>query len=161
MKRGAAWLAGVIVGGCAGARVADERPLAGWSGPPPRVTVQLAGSGADADGQRRCDEALARAGAVVDANASAQPVVTMDGRRNRLQVLTTRRGLVRNEERPAWPVERLCEDALAALAQALADDTTSPGVPSMAADATATPYSALPQQSRSPASGGVYVSPIQ
>ena len=122
----------LVAAGCAGGaqELADE-PLfaAGWSGPPPHVMVQLAGPGASAQAQQRCVQAMGRAGAVVDAAAPVQARVTLDPRGNRLQVTSTRRGVVRDEPRPAWPVERLCDDALLAMASAIQQERPSAAAP--------------------------------
>jgi hypothetical protein len=166
--------------GCAaGVRSVEEQPLfaAGWTGPPPRVAVLLAGPDASSDKQARCTQALARAGAVVDGGAAAQAVVTLAPEGNRLQVMTHKRGLVRDEPRPSWTIERLCDDALLALVDAIRGDAPAPPAPPLAAPGQpelSQPYSAMPlsrdrdrelppDQPTTPpeASGGIHRGPIQ
>lgn len=119
--------------GCATAAALEDQPLfvAGWSGPPPHVAVQLAGAGAGPAEQQRCVARLARSGAVVDAAASVQARVTLDPAGNRLQVTSSRRGLVRDEPRPPWSVERLCNDALLAMVSALREESPRPSGPAV------------------------------
>src|SRR4051812_21106646 len=111
--------------GCAGGQRAgssEDQPLfaAGWSGPPPRVNVTLAGPEASGDKQARCRAELQRAGAVIDeTGAAAQAVLTLQAGANRMALSTARRGLVREEPRPDGSVERLCNDALYSLVVAL------------------------------------------
>ncbi|MDB4970328.1 MAG: hypothetical protein JWN44_6017 [Myxococcales bacterium] len=117
---------GLAVCGCAhGAADIENQPLfaAGWSGPPPRVAVQLTGNRAAPADQQRCVDTVTRAGAIVDGGAAVQALVIVDGTGNRLQITSTRRGLVRDEPRPAWSVERLCNDALYAMVGAIRRDT--------------------------------------
>lgn len=172
MRRMAAVL--LVAGGCASnvANVQDQ-PLfaAGWSGPPPHVSVQLAGAGAGADKQQRCLAAVGRAGAVVDARAGVQAVVTLEPAGNRLQIMSSRRGLVSDEPRPAWSVERLCDDALYALVSAIRGDDPSaersvPTLPPMLRRPLSAPASgSVTDQPEAPpplptASGGSYPGPI-
>jgi hypothetical protein len=167
--------------GCvsAGARSTEERPLfaAGWSGPPPRVAVQLAGPDASADKQARCAQTLVQAGALVDGAAPTQAVVTLQPGANRLQVMTAQRGLVRDEPRPPWTIERLCTDALYVMVDAMRRDAQPLASPSNLPPSRPTltqPYSTLPltqdrdrdlpaEQAPTPpdASGGIYRGPIQ
>ncbi|MCU1278243.1 MAG: hypothetical protein JWM53_1789, partial [bacterium] len=91
------------------------------------------------------------AGAVVDAHAAVQAVVTLEPTGDRLQVMSLSRGLVREESKPAGSVEALCQDAAlaAATAHVTPPSTESPGVPSP------------DQPARAPStSGGDYCGPI-
>jgi hypothetical protein len=84
------------------------------------MALQLQGTAAGPAEQQRCLDAATRAGVVVDQRASVQAVVTLDPAGGRLQVVTMRRGLVRDESKPAGSVELLCTDA-ANTAAAMAD----------------------------------------
>jgi hypothetical protein len=176
-----------VASGCAGARAAssEDQPLfaAGWSGPPPRVNVLLAGPDASSDKQARCRTELTRAGAVVDEAGPAWALLRLQAGGNRLQVTTRRRGLVRDEPRPDQSVERLCNDALYALVVALrgedpgvrAESANGPSLlPPSHVEPTTPPYSGMPgQQDRSrdvpadqplpppAASGAINQGPIQ
>ncbi len=160
-----------LAAGCAGGAASlEEQPLfaAGWSGPPPHVAVQLAGSDAGGDKQQRCSAALVRAGAVVDGNAPVQAIVTVERTGNRLRVTTRRRGVVRDDPRPAWSIERLCDDALLALVAAIREE--QPGQAALAPRAPPAysnpPFSSEPgARSDGPpalpsSSGGTYRGPI-
>lgn len=160
--------------GCAGgASELATQPLfaAGWSGPPPHGAVQLDGPGASADARARCTQALGQAGAVVDAQAPVRARVTLDPRGNRLQVSSARRGLVRDEPRPAWSIERLCDDALLALASALRQEQPSaapaPDAPDGEPPSWTTTTAAIPNDSPGAPgalpsqSGGAYHGPIE
>lgn len=112
----------LLLGGCAGGvQNVEDNPLfaAAWTGPPPHVGVQVTGPGASADKQQRCAATVQKAGGVVDAAAPMQVLLTLDDKGNRLQVLSQRRGLVRDEARPAWTLDRLCKEALEEAAVAL------------------------------------------
>jgi hypothetical protein len=116
----------VVLAACAGQVASVEnQPLAaaGWSGPPPHVGLSLTGSGAAPADSERCIAAVTGAGAIVDGNAPVQALVTVEPAGNRLQITSLRRGLVRDEARPAWPVEHLCNDALFALVKVLRTET--------------------------------------
>ena len=120
------------------------------SQPQLRLALQLQGTAAGPAEQKRCLDAARRAGAIVDARAPVQAVVTLEPTGDRLQVMSLRRGLLRDESRPAGSVETLCHDA--ALAAATARDATP------TADWSNTP---TPQPPRAPTtSGGDYRGPI-
>jgi hypothetical protein len=80
------------------------------------VNMTVQGSAAGPAEQQRCLAAAQQAGAIVDGNASVQALVTLDKDGNRLQVVSMRRGLVRDEKRSAGNVEALCRDAVMAAA---------------------------------------------
>jgi hypothetical protein len=86
------------------------------SGAPARVALQLQGAAAGPAEQQRCVEAVTRAGAIVDAKAPLQALVTLEPTGSRLQIVSPSRGLVRDESRPAGTVEALCQDAAATAA---------------------------------------------
>ena len=96
-----------------------------------RVALQLQGAAAGPAEQKRCFDAVTRAGVIVDARAPVQAVVTLEPTGSRLQVLSLRRGLVRDESKPAGSVETLCQDAAlsaAAMGNAPAHDwSAAPG----------------------------------
>ncbi len=116
-----------------------------------RVALELQGVGAGAAERQRCIDAAQRAGAIVDATAPVQAVITLEPGGDRLQVISATRGLVREESQPAGAVERLCHDA--ALAAAVAHQAPLATPP--AGSATA------PERSPSPmTSGGGYQGPI-
>jgi len=100
----------LVATGCA-SNVAnlEDQPLfaAGWSGPGPHVGYSLTGSEASPEQRQRCVAAATRAGAVVDDKARVQALITIDHAGNRLQVTSARYGLMRDEPKPGWPVERL------------------------------------------------------
>ncbi len=120
-----------------------------------RVALQLQGPAAGPAEQRRCLEAAQKLGAVVDAYAPVQALVTLDKDGNRLQVLSQRRGLLRDEKRASGAsVESLCQDAVTAAAAA--------GEPAMAGEQPAP--GAMPAHDPPPStvsSGGSYRGPIQ
>jgi len=160
----------MLAGGCASsvANVADQ-PLfaAGWSGPPPHVAVQVTGAGAGPTEQKRCVDAVTRAGAVVDAQAPVQALVTLEAGGSRLQVTSTRRGLVRDEPRPGWTVERLCNDALLALVGAIRAESpqaeaarapVAPMAPARLSTEPSTQPDGPPPMANT--SGGIYSGPI-
>lgn len=116
-----------------------------------RVALQLTGPAAGPAEQQRCLAAATRAGAVVDTNAPVQALVTLDQDGGRVQVVTLRRGLVRDDKRAPASVETLCQDAVAAAAAArepAALDAPTGAMP--AAEPTPSPAT----------SGGVYRGPI-
>src|SRR5689334_2039654 len=78
------------------------------------VAMTVQGPAAGPAEQQRCLAAVQAAGAVVDGNAPVQAIVTVDKDGGRLQVLTMRRGLVRDEKRAGGTLEALCRDAAAA-----------------------------------------------
>src|SRR5262245_33174365 len=96
---------------CEEERRPDQMPLAGWQGPPPRIALVVTGPEASEDKRERCARQLGRAGAVADPNAPVQSVLTLADGGNRLQVISRARGIVRDEARPGWATERLCDDA--------------------------------------------------
>ena len=114
------------------------------------VALQLQGAAAGPAEQKRCLDAVARAGVIVDARASVQAVVTLEPTGSRLQVVTMRRGLVRDESKPAGNVETLCQDA--ALSAAAMGDAP-------ARDWSGTPAAEQPPRNPS-TSGGDYRGPI-
>jgi hypothetical protein len=125
---------------------------AGCAANPPqaRVALQLQGAAAGPAERQRCIDAATRAGAIVDAHAPVQAVVTLEPTGGRLQVLSMRRGLVHEESKPAGSVEALCQDAAAAATTA---DVAPP------ADWSATP--APDQPVRTPSTSGAdYRGPI-
>jgi hypothetical protein len=152
----------------------EDQPLfaAGWSGPPPHVAVQVTGTGGPTE-QQRCVDAVKGAGAVVDAAAPVQALVTLEPGASRLQVTSTRRGLVRDEPRPLWTVERLCKDALLAMVRTIREE--SPGAGSARSSAAGGPETGMSQQRLSAepgarpdgppplanTSGGTYRGPVQ
>jgi hypothetical protein len=156
--------------GCATQAALDDQPLfvAGWSGPPPHVAMQVSGAAGGPAEQQRCVARLAHAGAIVDANAAVQARLTLDPGGNRLQVTSARRGLVRDELRPAWSIERLCNDALLAMVSAIREESPRRG----GAAVVETPYEPAaptrepktmpgPAPPEAPVSGGVNRGPIQ
>jgi hypothetical protein len=145
----AVWL---CAAGCASASAIEDQPLfvAGWSGPPPHVAVQVEGPAAGPSLQRRCLDRLARSGAVVDASASVQARLTLDPSGNRLQVLSLRRGVVRDVPRPAWSVERLCNDALLAMVSAIREESPRRG----GAPPPESPYEPASPTTEGPAANG-------
>ena len=125
---------------------------AGCAASPPqaRFALQLQGAAAGPAERQRCIDAATRAGAIVDAHAPVQAVVTLEPTGGRLQVLSMRRGLVHEESKPAGSVEVLCQDAAAAATSA---DAAPP------ADWSATPTPDQPPRPPS-TSGGDYRGPI-
>jgi hypothetical protein len=118
-----------------------------------RVALTVQGAAAGPAEQQRCADAVRRAGAVVDANAPVQAIVTLEPSGARLQVVSPRRGLVRDEAKPAGSVERLCKDA--AFAAATTPESNAVGF----GDPTGAPP---PPRSITPsASGAGYNGPIQ
>lgn len=116
-----------------------------------RVAVSLTGQAAGPAEQQRCLVAAERAGAVVDANAPVQALITLDKDGSRLQVVTMRRGLVRDEKRGQASIESLCQDAVAAAAAAREVSTL---------DAPAGGVPTNEPQPSPQASGGAYRGPI-
>jgi hypothetical protein len=122
------------------------------SQPHARVALQLQGAAAGPAERQRCVDAATRAGAIIDAKAPVQAVVTLEPTGSRLQVMSMRRGLVRDESKPAGSVEALCQDA------ALVGATTADTSPSVDWSAT-TPGPDQPARAPS-TSGGDYRGPI-
>jgi hypothetical protein len=104
---------------CDEERRPDQMPLAGWQGPPPRMALVVTGPAADEDKRERCAKQLARSGAIADPNTPVQAVLMLQDGANRLQVISRTRGVVRDERKPGWSMDRLCDDAIAAAAQAV------------------------------------------
>ena len=115
------------------------------------VALQLQGAAAGPAERQRCLDAATRAGAIVDARAPVQAVVTLEPTGGRLQVVSMRRGLVRDESKPAGSVEALCVDA--AVAASAARDSSPP------ADWSGMPANEQPPRSPS-TSGSDYRGPI-
>ncbi|HEX8954534.1 MAG TPA: hypothetical protein VF997_03205 [Polyangia bacterium] len=83
-----------------------------------RVAVELTGAGAGPGEQQRCLEAVRQAGGIVDPQAAMHALVTVEPNGNRVQVLSSRRGLVHDQLEPAAPLEQLCKEAVAAATEA-------------------------------------------
>jgi hypothetical protein len=116
------------------------------TGAPVHVALQLQGAAAGAAEQQRCLDAATRAGAIVDARASVQALVTLEPGGGRLQVLSATRGLVHEESRPPGSVEKLCHDAALAAAAAHA--------PSLAADPGSAAGAPPPDHALTPTTSG-------
>jgi hypothetical protein len=95
------------------------------SGQSVHVALVVQGSAAGAAEEQRCVEAATRAGAIIDPQAPVQALVTLEAKSGQLQVLSTSRGLVREESLAAGSVETLCRDAALAAAAAHAAPTLS------------------------------------
>src|SRR4051794_2793913 len=117
-----------------------------------RVALQLQGASAGPAERQRCIDAAVRAGATIDAGAPVQAIVTLEPTGGRLQVMSLRRGMVRDEAKPPGSVEALCQDA--ALAASVA---TLP--PSSVADTPAS-RSTVDAPRAPTTSGGDYRGPI-
>lgn len=79
-----------------------------------RVAMELTGAGAGPGEQQRCLEAVRQAGGVADAQAPLHALVTLEPNGNRVQLLSSRRGLVHDQLEPQASVEALCKEAVAA-----------------------------------------------
>jgi hypothetical protein len=94
----------------------ERRPselLAGWQGPPPRIMITVTGPDADDDTRERCARMARDAGVIVDPSAPIQGILTLSGN-NRLQI-SAGGAIVRNDPKPGWGMDQLCNDALLAL----------------------------------------------
>jgi hypothetical protein len=111
------------------------------------VAVML-GQGADEGQRRNCHETVQRLGVANDPNAPVMAVIDINQDIKVLRVISQRRGVVRQEQRPAWGVGTLCRDGLAAALRVLAEEMqgapqqmAQPGVPP---PAPAAPYQPPP-----------------
>src|SRR5438132_2579326 len=111
--------------GCDDERRPDQ-PLAGWTGPPPRIQIVVEGSDADEDKRQKCQQVIVRSGGLADPTAPVRAVLTLRDEGNRLQVISQQRGIVRDEPRPGWDMEHLCNDALLAVVSALRQEFGPP-----------------------------------
>jgi len=84
-----------------------------------RVAVELTGAGAGPAEQQRCLATVREAGAVVEAQSGLHALVTVEPNGNRVQLLSSRRGLVLDKLEPQAPVEQLCREAVVAARHAL------------------------------------------
>jgi hypothetical protein len=95
----------------------ERRPsqmLAGWQGPPPRLQISVTGPDADDDKREKCSRMAREAGILVDPMAPVQGILTLGGGGNRLQIMANG-AVVRDDQKPGWDMEHLCNDALMAL----------------------------------------------
>ncbi len=113
-------LLALVLGGCdEPARRAD--PAAG-SRPGARYAIFLNGTKADDGKRQRCAEEVQAAGGVIDPTAPVRAVLTLEEYGNKLEIVSQARGIVQNVDLPKWDMRRLCREALAALAPAIAQE---------------------------------------
>jgi hypothetical protein len=79
-----------------------------------RVAVEMTGAGAGPGEQQRCLQTVREAGAVVEPQSGLHALVTVEPNGNRVQLLSSRRGLVLDKLEPQAPVEQLCKEAVVA-----------------------------------------------
>jgi hypothetical protein len=84
-----------------------------------RVAVELTGAGAGPGEQQRCLATVRQAGAVVEPQSGLHALVTVEPNGNRVQLLSSRRGLVLDKLEPQAPVEELCREVVVAARHAL------------------------------------------
>jgi hypothetical protein len=114
----------LLLVGCAETqRRSDARVLASWSGPPPHVKIELVGQSASDDNQRRCDQQISNAGAVVDSDATVRAILLLQSGHNVMQVVSRNLGTVRNETVPGSSIDEICITALRAVAAELHDES--------------------------------------
>jgi hypothetical protein len=145
MRRTAPFLALALVAcahGAGGRRPATLMQI-GWSGPPPHVGLQLAGSEAG-DHQAACEAAAAHAGIVVDGNASVQAILLLEPGDQRVQLLSQRRGALPSEKRGSVPLEQLCAEAAVAAAELSRDENSGSPMDSQSSFAVSPDPEALP-----------------
>jgi len=110
------------------------------------VALELTGAGAGAAERQRCLAAVGQAGGIADAEAPLHALVTLEPNGNRVQLLSSRRGLVHDALEPQASVEALCKEAVAAAAsEARREPLPSP------TEGTAPPMARVPS---SPVSSG-------
>lgn len=97
----------------------DPAPLlkAVGAGPDPSVQVSLSG-GATEPQQRACRETVARLGVTSPPEPEVSAVLDLSADPKVLTVTSKKKGQVLKEERPAWYLDELCADALAAALRA-------------------------------------------
>ena len=87
-------------------------PLAGWSGPTVRVSVELEGTAANRDKRERCIAQVREQGALVSSDAPLSIRLHLDNLGNELAI-SSAEGVLLREARPGWGMDELCNDALA------------------------------------------------
>jgi hypothetical protein len=114
------------------ARSAPQGGMAGGGyAAAPMATVVLTGPEADEGKRQRCNNVITRMGGSTDPNVAVRAVLSLAESGNSLQVISARRGVVFNQNKPGWGMEQLCQDAMSTaqsfLQQELAGGAPPPG----------------------------------
>jgi hypothetical protein len=80
---------------------------------PVRIDVQ--GSDASANKLQRCQQSVSAAGGLWDDTAPVHAVLVLEPGNNSVQIVSNNAGIVLAEHRPSWRIERLCDNAAAAI----------------------------------------------
>lgn len=91
-------------------------------GAAPHVLVQVTGFAANEGKVQRCNDTVSQLGYVIDPAAPVRAVLILEGSRNRLQIVSRARGIVRNDDLPGWDMGRLCRAAVEGILPVLAQE---------------------------------------
>jgi hypothetical protein len=98
----------------------------GYSAAPPMATVVLTGPEADNGKRERCNRVIMRMGGSTDPNVAVRAVLNLAESGNMLQIVSARRGIVYNQNKPGWGMEELCQDAMSTAQQFLQQEMAPP-----------------------------------
>ncbi len=119
--------------GCGEDNEEARRAPINWQGPAPHVLVQVGGPESSSDKSDDCVRTVLKLGGVFDPQAAIVMVLYLQDSQNHLRIISRTRGVVRDEPRPGWTMERLCTDGFYAAVAAASQEARMPIVPPLMA----------------------------